>query len=118
MAALLLLLGWLGAEPLVVTDRVDLLEVNHFYDANGEPVFTQFIWWDYNRAENRYDVRAWKLDKGEPQQGGTVTWWDGGVRRVVAGQRRETFTQFDPELTAREVLSTDRRRGLTPHKGR
>ena len=50
--------------PLVLTDRVDVVELNHFYNGNGELVFDQVVWWDWNSAESRYDVVDWRLLKG------------------------------------------------------
>ena len=49
--------------PLV--DRVDVVEVNHFYDGStGKLTFDQIIWYDWNPYESRYDVVDWRLLKG------------------------------------------------------
>mgnify|MGYP001599711530 CR=1 FL=1 len=106
----------------VVRDRVDLIEVNHFYDEHGRLVFDQAIFYDWCDCHERHQVRAWRLVKCESQlpqrdweRGGyTVAWLDGEVlRRVRADSIRESWTQYDPEFVEREVLCKDKRRGLS-----
>lgn len=117
VAALLLIL------PLspVARDTCDLVEVNHFYDDCGKPVFDQVIFYDWSGDHSRYMVRDWRLLKHPSQiparnwEGGgyLATWQDGEqLRRIEAASYRETWTQHDPELEARAVLPKDERRGL------
>ena len=106
----------------VALDRVDLVEVNHFYDEQGKLVFDQIIFYDWSEADGRYNVRAWRLLKSNAQvpyrnwrQGDFVAVWHDGdiLRKVQATSFRESWTQYDPELIEREYLPKDRRRELS-----
>lgn len=110
MAALLLILPLTDVTP----DRCDSIELNHFYDGAGRPVFDQVIFWQGDR------VRAWRLWKSPEQTprrrpgGFAVTWFDGDrLREVRALSYRESWTQHDPELEDRDLLPAHERRGLT-----
>jgi len=123
------------------TTLVDLVEVNHFYDDKGDLVFDQVIFYDWTPKESRYNVRAWRLVKDfKPfpdrvwfdkvgREGGVVPakyperagagyawrchWEDAGTWRIViAASHRETWTQYDPELTEREFLPKEKRKEL------
>jgi hypothetical protein len=107
----------------VVKDEVDLVEVNHYHDARGEHVFDQLIFYDWSNQKRRFQVRAWRLIKTESQlprrdyrQGNWLVRWhdDGVLREVTAASRRETWTQYDPELIERENLPQDQRLDLSP----
>ena len=99
-----------------VEDRVDLIEVNHYYDAGGKLVFTQHIFYDWHSHEGRHHVRDWRMVKS-PQQAvvdGEVLFVDGAVfRRVRAKITRESWTQYDPEVAERESLPQGERRKLS-----
>ncbi|MCO6459244.1 MAG: hypothetical protein J5I93_28375 [Pirellulaceae bacterium] len=114
----------LGLNPPtdVVEDHVDLIEVNHVYDAKGQHVFDQTIYYEWSNVEGRYQVLAWRLLKADAQiplrdwQRGDyqAVWKDGPVlRRVRAPVVHHSWTQHDPELIEREFLPRDRRRELT-----
>lgn len=109
---LLLLLLWLGPEPLVVIDTVDVCELNHVYADDGSHTFTQVVWWRDNGE--RFEVVAWKIVKdGEPHiERGQALWWDNGLRQVKAKHYRERWSQYDVELYDREILPADQRKGL------
>lgn len=118
MLAALLLIVPLNATP---RDRCDAVEVNHVYDGDGEPVFTQLIFWDFDSRESRYHVRAWRLVKCRSclperdwQRGGWVCAWQDGdtFREVRAASRQETWTQWDRELLERETMPKQWRREL------
>jgi hypothetical protein len=118
--AIVVVLGLNPAED-VARERVDLMEVNHFYDEQGRLVFDQVIFYDWSPEHSRYMVRAWRLVKNPSQlperdwrDGGyQAVWQDGEVlRRVRAASMRETWTQYDPELIEREYLPKERRREL------
>jgi hypothetical protein len=122
MEALILLLFSIVPAELTAEDRVDVAELNHFYDENGRLVFEQVIFyrwcWDYER----YQVYDWRLVKNPtflPQRdwelGGYVCRWDDGEfrRTVRADSFRETWTQYDPELAEREFLPKEQRMGLS-----
>lgn len=125
IAALLLLS--IVPHDLTHCQTVELSEVNHFYDLNGDKVFTQVIFWEWSRREARYQVVAWRLVKDKSQipsqdfrDGGYVAvWWDGDVLRDVrAESMRETWLQYDPELLDREKHPKEWRRELSPVAGR
>jgi len=107
---------------VVINDKVDLIEVNHYHDARGQHVFDQLIFYDWSSQKRRFQVRAWRLIKTENQmprrdyRTGTwmVRWHDDGVmREVTAASRRETWTQYDPELVERENLPQEQRLDLS-----
>lgn len=105
----------------IAHDQCDLVELNHFFDEQARPVFDQVIFYDWHGDESRYHVVAWRLvakpsqiPQRDWQHGGyTVRWQDGEcLRRVWASSYRETWTQYDPELSERDVLPKCERRGL------
>ena len=105
----------------VATERVDLIEVNHFYDDQGRLVFDQLLFYDWSHDDARYQLRAWRMVKNSSQlpqrnwqSGGySSVWQDGEVlRKVVSPTTRESWTQYDPELTEREFLPKERRKEL------
>lgn len=104
-----------------VAERVDLIEVNHFYDENGKANFSQVIFYDWRPSESHYHVRAWRLVKNDSQRprmdwGGrewVSRWHDGErFREVRSSAFRETWTQYDPELFERDILPKEKRIGL------
>ena len=104
-----------------VVEQVDLIEVNAFYDETGRPVFDQIIFYDWDWDAGRYQVLAWRLIKKADQYpqrnwggGGYVAiWFDGDtLRKVKSYAVSHTFTQTDPELTARDSLPKEQRREL------
>jgi hypothetical protein len=118
---LLLAFAVLPMEGGPVRDHVDLIEVNHIYGPEGHPVFQQVIFYDWEGED--YVVVAWRGLKSADQwpqrnyaKGGFTTAWhdDGALRRVDADAVRETYTQYDVELEARETLPKELRRELRP----
>lgn len=110
------------SDKSVLRDRVDLMEVNHFYDERGKLVFNQIIYYDWSDERCRYMVRDWKLLKTSSQvpvkdwqtDEYVAVWFDGDLLRVVrCPLLHETWTQYDPELVEREFLPKDRRALLT-----
>jgi hypothetical protein len=99
----------------VVCDEVSVIEKNAFFDDAGRHVFDQFVFW--RKGEERpFDVSDWRLAKGQSitrdfaRNRWTMTWHDGQVtRRVEARMYRETFRQYDIELTERDHLPKERR---------
>jgi len=105
----------------VATDRVDLIEINHFYDELGKHVFDQVIFYDWSSQSGRYNVRAWRLLKRPAQipqrdwiRGNYVAVWHDGIvlRKVLAETVQESWTQYDPELVERAFLPKEQRREL------
>lgn len=116
----LLALGIAPREDLA-RDRVDLIELNHFYNEHGQLVFDQLIFYDWCPAAGRFQVRAWRMVKSPSQlpqrdwgRGGwSALWQDGDQTRLIcAAAFRETWTQYDPELVEREYLPKERRKEL------
>lgn len=107
-------------EPPVV-DRVSLIELNHFYSPEAEPVFSQLLFWQFNPHRGRYDLIDWKLSKGKEhvikdyRTGRYVLrMWDGDTyREIWAEQYKESYTQHDPELLAREITPVQDRKKLS-----
>ena len=101
-------------------ERVDLVELNHCFDEFGRPAIDQLIFYDWCTTQYRFQVRAWRMLKTPAQlprpdvAGGYMIRWQDGVvlRQIYAKQFRETWTQYDPELTEREFLPKDKRRDL------
>lgn len=130
MKTLLLLLA-LATIPFseidIVKDRVETIEVNHVYDARGNHVFDQTIFWETRifRGKTVKTIKAWRLIKEQSQipikdhkTGEYKTFWkDGGVmREVVSDTFRESWTQYDPELFERENVPRHLRTELTNPK--
>ncbi len=125
MLPLLLTLLTLLPQPNagVLRDRVDLAELNHFYDDNGKLVFDQVIWYEWAGRPKTFVVYDWRLAKEnvtvQPQRdwerGGYVSLFVDGaqLREVRAGAYRETWTQYDVELAEREILPKERRHLLS-----
>lgn len=110
------------SKSAVIADRVDLMEVNHFYDEKGKLVFNQIIYFDWSEHHGRYMVRDWKLLKTSAQlpikdwktDEYVAVWYDGDLLRLVRCPFvRESWTQYDPELVEREFLPKEHRALLT-----
>lgn len=122
MFALVLIVG-LVPHSVVLEDRCDVVEVNHFYNEQGGEIFTQVIFWDWSDVDECNRVVAWRLLKRPSQwpsrklNGFAATWFDHQVlRRVRSRWLVETWTQVggigDPELEDRKFLPSEERRGL------
>ena len=103
------------------TEYIDLIEVNHYFDGSGKPVFDQLIFYNWDQEANRYNVVAWRLLKNpnqlpirNPRNGKyTTSWHDGKILRVIhADDRMETWTQHDPETLERKFLPKSERSDL------
>jgi hypothetical protein len=108
-------------EEVVVAERVDLIEVNHFYDHCGRLVLDQVIFYDWCDRDCRFQVRAWRLLKQAVQvphertaHGDFVTIWQDGdvLRKVATPSFQESWTQHDPEQLERRLLPQTNRREL------
>lgn len=102
----LLLLAFLSLETS--TNRVDVIELNHFYDStNGHEVFQQWLFWDLKDGE--WELIDWRICKGE-QVNNNLLLIDGKV--VKAGRTIESWTDWDRELAAREKTPQEKRKKL------
>ena len=109
----------------ILVDRVDLCEINHFYDDKGWLVFDQVIFYDWSPNKKRYQVVDWRLLKSSSQRPikdwrnneYVAVWHDPRerdvLRKTISLLFRETWTQYDPELLERDSLSLDDRRELS-----
>lgn len=113
----------LGLVMPFVGESVDLVELNHFHDAQGHSVYSQVIFWEWSPSDNRYETRAWKLVGDDlPREGITtsngfcrVRWFDKNERlsRVITAPCfRESWTQHDPERLDRSNVPEHERRAL------
>lgn len=116
-----LLLAILPQGRDVLRERVDVAEVNHYYDGCGKLIFDQIIYYDWSDPDARYNVRAWRLIKHPSQvpcrdwqNGGySSLWQDGDVYRQVQSESfRETWGQYDPEVAERDIVPRENRREL------
>ena len=90
------------------TNRVDVIELNHFYDSRtGQEVFKQWLFWDLKDGE--WELIDWRLCKGETVCDGLLL-IDGKV--VKSGRVTETWNDWDRELAARERTPQEKRRKL------
>jgi hypothetical protein len=127
----------LGVSPThnIIIDRVDTIELNHFYDENGRLVFDQYVFWQNNR------VRDWVLAKncrqipnegelrifdanfippfiGDPKiqfdyiNKFVVLDIDGLIYRVHYTSYTESWTQHDVETADREFLAKEDRKSI------
>jgi|GEM_PF-1002149 hypothetical protein len=110
---ILLLGGAIGSGSAAVAEQVDLIELNHFHDAEGEHRFDQLIFYRWHPRTRTYHVHAWRLINPEKRpspspsmrpvarfgrSGYECCWHDGDLlRHVWAPAMRETWTQYDPE---------------------
>ena len=106
----------------VISDRVDLVEVNHCYNKQGDFQFDQVIYWQWCDETDEYHVAAWRWLKSTDQvpqpdwkRGGYVALWHDGdlLRQVRTEKVWETWTCYDPELHDRLAVPQHRRRGLS-----
>jgi len=135
-------LAWvlLGVIPttMTVTDRVDVIEINHVMDGEtGHCRFDQIIFWQLE--SDSYEVVDWRFLKGGRRDLGqgwntwtkwhghhaepiynrltrhwVCVWRDGRTwRRVVAVCRRETWTVVDVEIEERKRRPENERVKLT-----
>lgn len=98
---------------------MDLIEVNHVYNCEGQHTFSQVIFHDWSAAESAYRVRAWRLLNNDAQlptrhRGAWRCRWQDGktYRDVRAPLMRTTHTQYDVEIADRDYLPKEHRRGL------
>ncbi len=124
MLALLMVLVSIVPHDEVVYDQADLVELNHFHDDQGRPVFDQYLFYDFCPIASRYQVIAWRMAKSPGQlpcrdhkEGGYVCNWTDSqsgncIRRIKIQCVRESWTMYDPELVERQFLAKEKRREL------
>jgi hypothetical protein len=99
-----------------LTQRVDLIELNHRYDDQGRHCYDQVIFYEWSPDYRRYHVVAWCLvDNGlsrlpaldHNKNRYVVKWFDrdSGQHRVLwAPIYRETWSDWDPERANKELM--------------
>jgi hypothetical protein len=100
---------------MCVRESVELIEVNHVHDLDGNKHLTQTIFYDRN------GIIAWRMNReGQLNPVGKVLYFmDAGVVRCITARTvAESWTQHDVELSARDYLPANERRELKPAKGR
>ncbi len=99
-----------------IHDRVDLIELNHFYDDLGRHQYDQVIFYEWSPDYCRFHVIAWCLvedDQGRmpKREAGSreyvVRWFDrdSKIQREVRSKLyRETWSQVDPERANKKLI--------------
>ena len=104
--------------PDVVELRVDVVELNHVYQAvpgpkpQAERVLSQWILWEWRSDIGRYCVVYWLKAEAGTVDGRALRVFHGRLYVIRAAVIRETWTLFDPEQLDRETWPTWRRRRL------
>lgn len=111
---------------ITLSERVDLIELNHFYDDLGRHVYDQVIFYEWASDSKDFQVRAWCLvdPKEYPNcnpwhthhdDSWHVRWYDKDnrmIRHVDSEFYRETWTQTDPERASKRKLDEKLRTAL------
>ncbi len=99
-----------------IKERVALIELNHFYDDQGQHAFDQVIFYEWSPDFRRFHVIAWSLVEGDLHRlpikvpGSNdyrVQWYDRDAkvnRQVLAELFRETWSQDDPERANKRLI--------------
>lgn len=115
--------------PRVVETESDVIELNHNYDACGRFQFNQVIFIEQATLPEQNAVFAWRLLKrnsqipkpytvtnqltGAKQTKYVMALADGNVIHVIRSSCvEESYTQFDPEMANRKVVSKEHRTDL------
>lgn len=127
--ASLCVIGSSGDRSGVAKDRVDVMEINHFYEyENGVKRLVQIIFFDKD-SQGEHRVRFWRLLKTDDDKNllpGQRPVYDYArqewmflfhtgdtLREVRAPYFRESWTQYDIELIDRDYLPKEQRKGLS-----
>ena len=109
---------------LQLKQRVDLIELNHFYDDLGRHSYDQIIFYEWAPDYRRYQVVAWFLVENNLARMPTynharriyvVRWYDRDAKayRVVQSKMfRETWSQKDPERANKKLIDEKHRISL------
>lgn len=97
-------------------ERVDLIELNHFYDDRGKPVFTQYIIYEWNDGHAEYHVRNFLMEekilffKNHFAGLYTIILPETRVQVKITSQNfKESWTQIDPERINKKKLDENLR---------
>ena len=107
-----------------VTEKVDLIELNHFYDDLGRHAYDQVIFYEWSPDYRRFHVISWCLLENDlsrmptrnPNNGEyRVRWHDRDAkvhRELRSPLYRETWSQVDPERVNKKLLDEKYRTSL------
>ncbi len=108
-----------GNSPSVgnsLSQRVDLIELNHFFDDLGRHAYDQVIFYEWSPDYRRYHVVAWSLVEDNLERMPShdhrrdihiVRWYDRDAktrRSVWSELYRETWSQTDPERLNKSLM--------------
>jgi hypothetical protein len=118
MNVAILLLALCGVRPeVVLEDRFDIIELSHYYNDQGEPVFSQYLFRNWVPERGRFEIEAWRLVKDAPATvGESLLIWDvkdGVLRRIRGKQFLTTHLQYDAEMDERWSFPASMRRELS-----
>lgn len=90
------------ASPLIRSEHVDMIELNHVYGQCGTKTFSQIIFWEVDPATRRLNVRAWKMCQDEddvPRRNETTGFIEARHSKAIIRSRmyRESHSHVDPE---------------------
>jgi hypothetical protein len=124
LLALALVTSNSGSRSRDLTERVDLIELNHFYDELGRNMYDQVIFYEWSPDYRRFHVIAWCLVENDLSRMPTkvagsddyvVRWHDRDAktrREVRASLYRETWSRIDPERANKKLLDEKLRTSL------
>jgi hypothetical protein len=89
----------LAHSPNYFVPRCELVEVNHFCEPNGNPIFTQLIFWDWCSEYSRWNAQGFTMitEWEVLPQVLVITTKDKKEIHVGFKYFRETKTYYDPE---------------------
>ncbi len=99
-----------------ISERVDLIELNHFYDDQGKHAYDQVIFYEWSPDYCRFHVIAWTLIEDDMSRlpfrkpgsrDYAVSWFDreSRVEREVKSKLfRESWGQEDPERANKKLI--------------
>ena len=100
-----------------VSEFVDCIELNHFYDARARLVYDQVVFYEWTPTTGKFQVRAWCLvDDREQLNRRPIKNEETGIyeseyldtntrliRRIRSRLFRESWSQLDPERENKRV---------------
>jgi len=103
----------------IAEEHCETQHLNHFYDENGRLVFNQIIyenqgWYDPEIQDWRLYQKAGQYPRKNYHTGNYESLWHDGdiLRKIISQTRKESWTQTDPEIEAREFLPKENRKQL------
>lgn len=102
--------------PQQLQQRVDLIELNHYFDDSGGHAYDQIIFYEWSPDYRRYHVIAWSLVENDlgripvydrNRDLHVVDWYDRDLKRrrsITSALFRETWSQVDPERANKKLL--------------